>query len=164
MDFSHTHHFDADIDAVAAMLADESFSLTRGRAAGAEECDAIVDGTPDADFTVSIRRVVPASTIPQEFRGLVGRTLNVKYTEAWEAPADGERHGTFAMEIAGTPGHAAGTLQLVATDESTDLSLAGTVHVTVPLFGHVIEQAVAAAVGKAFDLELAAADEWLASR
>lgn len=164
MQTTHDHRFDAPVDEVARMLADPAFLHRRARAAGADSEDVVVDGDASGAFTVAIRRTVPASSIPTEFRGFVGRDLQVTYTEAWEGPEPGGRRGTFAVEIAGAPGHMAGELTLLAEEEATTFAARGNVHVTMPLFGAVIERAVADAVDKALTAELAAADAWLAER
>jgi len=165
MKIIHQHTFNASLDRVIAMLADEEFAAHRANSSGATDQDVLIDGTPDAAFTVLIRRVVPSSTIPAEFRSFVGKELNVKYTEAWEPPDEHEadRVATFAMEIAGAPGHVAGAIGLTPQGDTVEFLATGTVKVTVPLFGALIEKAVASTVEHGFASELAAADAWLAS-
>ena len=164
MDISHHHLFDAPIDVVAALFADPAYARARGSASGAGDGEALVDGTPSEGFSVAVRQAVPASSIPPEFRGFVGSDLTVRYTEVWEPESDGERPGTFAVEIIGAPGHAAGSLRLEADGDSTRFGAAGAVTVRIPLVGPMIEKAVGSAVLKALDAELALADEWLARR
>lgn len=161
MKFTHRHTFAADAETVIAMLASKDFSHHRAQASGSQEADAIVDGTVDQDFTVSIRRIVPATIIPEEFRSFVGSTLDVKYVEAWEPPGQESRIGTFVVDITGTPGRVTGALELTNTEDGSELFMAGDAKVSVPLFGHMIEKTVADAVLHAFKDELVAADEWL---
>lgn len=162
MDFTHLHTFAAPAHTVAALLADPDFANARGHGLPGATADAIVSGTVDDGFSVSIRRRVPASTIPAEFRSFVGSELDVRYTEAWEA-ADGDaRDGTFAVEIIGSPGHAAGKVRLEAEGDITRFAAVGRVEVRVPLVGPMIEKAVGGAVVKGLAAELAVADEWLA--
>jgi hypothetical protein len=149
---------------VIGLFADPEFAARRANAAGAQEGEAWVDGTADGEFTVSIRRVVPATSIPAEFRSFVGKDLHVRYTEVWQAPSPAvhDRVGTFAVEIVGAPGHAAGAVGLTAQGESTDFLATGEVKVSIPLFGGMVEKVVVDAVVKGLDQELAAADAWLA--
>jgi len=164
VEFIHQHHFAASVERVAAMLADEEFVRLRASAAGgapSDDGDVWVDGTAQGAFTVSIRRVVPASSIPKEFRSLVGNDLHVRYTEAWQEPSGDDRVGTFAVEIVGAPGHAAGALGLTPTADGCDFLATGEVKVQVPLFGAMVERAVKDAVVKGLDAELASADAWL---
>ncbi|MFW7413684.1 DUF2505 domain-containing protein [Demequina sp. SO4-18] len=164
MDILHTHDFAASPDDVSALFADESFARARGDSAGAAHADAIVDGTPATGFSVSVRQSVPASSIPSEFRSFVGSELNVRYTEVWDPATADARTGTFAVEIVGTPGHAAGSLRLDPDGDTTRFTADGSVSVRIPLVGPMIEKAVATAVVKALREELTTADEWLARR
>ena len=162
MKFTHNHTFAAPLDTVVAMLADPEFAARRARAAGAGEGEAWVDGTADGEFTISIRRVVPATSIPAEFRGFVGKDLHVRYTEVWQAPDREDRVGTFSVDIAGTPGHAAGAVGLTPRGDETDFLATGEVKVSIPLFGGMVEKVVVDAVIKGLDQELVSADAWLA--
>jgi hypothetical protein len=165
MRITYQHRFDAPIERVIAMLRDEGFARERARAAGAADADVVIDAADDGAFSVAIRRAVPASSIPSEFRSLVGSNLVVRYTEAWTAPAADVvgREGTFAVEVIGAPGHARGSLVLNPSGETTAFGLAGELEAKVPLVGAMVEKTVAAAIEKSLPLELAAADEWLAS-
>lgn len=163
MEITHRHVFDASLDQVMAMLADEDFARTRGRASGSATSEVLVDGTASDSFTVVIKRLVPSTSIPAEFRSFVGSDLTVRYTEAWEAPDGDDRVGTFALEIVGAPGHARGALGATPIAAGTEFLATGDVNVSVPLFGGMIERAVASAVSDGLAAELAAADEWLAN-
>jgi hypothetical protein len=145
------------------MLADETFAHRRAAASGTAEGEVWVDGTPATGFTVSIRRVVPATSIPAEFRSFVGNDLHVRYTEVWQAPSEADAIGTFSVEIVGAPGHAAGALGLAPSEAGTDFLATGEIKVTIPLFGGMIERVLADAVIKGLSQELSAADAWLAS-
>lgn len=161
MQFTHQHLFPAGLDRVVEMLADGGFARERARASGAEDSEAWVDGTADTAFTVGIRRVVPATSIPSEFRSVVGKDLHVRYTEAWEAPSGDDRVGTFAVEIVGAPGHVGGALGLTPSGDGTEFLATGEVKVSIPLFGSMVERAIMEAVLRGLTLELSAADEWL---
>ncbi len=167
MRITYEHRFDASVDEVMAMLSNEEFNAQRARASGADDCDVLVDTLDDGSFTVAIRRTIPATDIPQEFRSFVGGKLTVRYTEAW-APAERngdprDREGTFALEIPGTPGHARGAVVVKPISGGAAFGLAGDVDAPVPLIGAVVERAVASAIEQALPKELAAADAWLAS-
>lgn len=162
MDFTHRHDFTASATAVAALLADPDFANARGHGLEGATADVIVDGTVEDGFSVSIRRSVPASSIPSEFRSFVGSELDVRYTEVWEPAVGDGRDGTFAVEIIGSPGHANGNLRIEAHGDTTRFAAVGTIEVRVPLVGPMIERAVAGAVVKGLKAELAVADEWLA--
>lgn len=162
MDITHLHNFDAPLTVVAALFANEGFAQARAEGTGAVSADPIVAGDLDSGFSVSVRQSVPASSIPAEFRSFIGSDLDVRYTEAWEPQKDEARDGTFAVEILGAPGHAAGKLRIEADGEITRFAAVGAVKAGVPLIGAMIEKAVGSAVLKAMQHQLAIADEWLA--
>lgn len=169
MRITHKHLFRAPMERVIAMLQDEECARARASAAGAADAEVYIDTHTDGAFTVVIRRSVPSSSVPAEFRSLVGSDLAVRYTEAWLAPASvadagagAAREGTFALEIVGAPGHARGSLVLKATPEGVAFGLAGDVQAPVPLLGPVVEKVVVGAIEGTLPKELAAADAWLA--
>jgi len=166
MKIIHQHTFQTTLDRVIAMLADEEFAAVRANASGAAAQDILVDGEPTSAFTVLIRRTVPSSSIPAELRSFIGKELKVKYTEAWEPPhpQQVDRVGTFAMEIAGAPGHVAGAIGLTPGDGTVDFIATGDISVSVPLIGAIIERAISQTMEQGFVAELAAADKWLAER
>jgi len=155
------------MERVVAMLRNEECARLRAEAAGAVGADVMIDVQDDGSFTVVIRRAVPSSTLPSEFRALVGSELAVRYTEAWLAPATGDadaeasREGTFAVEVMGAPGHARGSLVLKPTAGGVAFGLAGDVQAQVPLVGPLVEKTVVQAIAGTLPKELAAADEWL---
>lgn len=161
MKFTHSHEFAASADRVYAMFADADFAARRADASGASGADVALTGSVAEGFQVSIRRTVPSSSIPQEFRSFVGSDLKVRYTEAWEAPRGDDYAGTFSVEIAGAPGHASGSLTLTDTHGGSVLDIAGDVTVKIPMFGSMIEKSLLKTVTESLDEELAAADEWL---
>ncbi len=165
MRITYQHRFDAPLSRVVTMLQDEDCARARAKAAGAADVDVIVDVLPDGAFTIAVRRTVQSASIPSEFRSLVGSELSVRYTEAWDAPSPGVegREGTFAMEIAGAPGHARGSLVLTPDGDATAFGLAGDVQAPVPLVGPLVEKTVVAAIEASLPRELEAADAWLRS-
>ncbi len=171
MRITYEHRFAAPLADVVAMMGDEDFGAIRSRASGAKDCEVFIDHDEDGSFTVVMRRTVLANAIPAEFRALVGSSLTVRYTEVWSAPeqggergARGDREGTFALEIPGTPGHARGAVVLRADGDGTAFGLAGDVQASVPIVGAMVERTIASAIENALPAELAAADAWLAAR
>ena len=166
MRITYQHRFSAPLEQVVAMFRDESYARERALAAGATDADIATDDFEDGAFTVAVRRTVPSTSIPSEFRSFISSELVVRYTEAWAAPTADEssREGTFAVEILGAPGHARGSLVLKADGDGTAFGIAGDLQANVPLVGALVEQAIGGAITKSLPLELAAADAWLASR
>jgi hypothetical protein len=158
---THKHEFEATLTDVSSMLTDPAFARERAAALGTEAQEVDIDAREDGTETVVLRARVPATSIPAEFRSLLGRDLTVTYTEVWEPLTDADRVGTFAVEIAGAPGHVSGAIGITARGATTELLATGDVIANVPLVGPMIERAVAGAVERAFTDQLSVADSWL---
>ncbi|MCA5892796.1 DUF2505 domain-containing protein [Isoptericola sp. NEAU-Y5] len=155
--------YPADADAVAAMLADESFVRWRAERAGPGRVEQVdVAGDPAGGFTVSVRRTLPTDLIPAQARPLVGDHLEVRQAEAWEGAASGPRVGTVAVEIAGTPVRVTGRVVLEQLpDGDTRQVYEVEVRASIPLFGATVADAAARAVRTTLEAEGAAGREWL---
>lgn len=157
-----TLHYDADVARVGRMLADHEFVEAKLRASGALSQHANVVGEPDRGFTVTTRREMPTDTIPPQFRGFVGSTLEVRHVEAWEPLVDGERKGSVVLEIVGAPVRFTGRLRLAADGDGTVVDVDGDLKASIPLFAAALEQAAADAVQGALEAEERAGRAWLA--
>jgi hypothetical protein len=157
--------YPADVDAVAAMLADESsvrWRASRSTAGGTVEA-ADVTGSVEHGFTVAMRRTLPVDTIPHQVRHLVGDEVEVRQIEAWEAPSGERRVGTVAFEIVGAPVRITGTVHLEPLpDGGTREVYDGDVHASVPLFASAVAEAAAGAARRTLESDAVAAREWLA--
>ncbi|WP_062317618.1 DUF2505 domain-containing protein [Demequina maris] len=162
MKITHAHRFDAPLPEVWAMLTDVGFGHARAAAMGTKALDVDVDAREDGSYAIALRADVPTTSIPPEMRAFLGRDLSVTYTEVWEPPTEEDRVGTFAVEIAGAPGHVSGAIGLTPEGEATEFLAAGDVTAHVPVIGAMIERAVADAVQRALTAQLEAADAWLA--
>lgn len=163
MNVSARARYEADLDRVSRMLADEEFVAAKVRASGAASQQVDVVGSADEAFTVTTRRQVPTTGIPAQFRSLVGSTLEVRQVEAWEPAVGGRRAGTVAVEVVGAPVRATGTLELTQQDDGTvTLRVDGEVKASLPLFGAAVEEATVGALQTALAAEERVAAAWLA--
>ncbi|GAA4416398.1 hypothetical protein GCM10023169_11210 [Georgenia halophila] len=140
MRFAATIAYPADVETVAAMLANEEFVTRKMSAAGAlrSSCDVARDG---AAFTVTTRADMPTTKIPSAFRSFVGESLEVTMVEAWGGPAaDGSRTSTLTLEINGVPVRVRGGQRLVPTPQGCEETYEGDVTASVPLMGRKIER------------------------
>lgn len=140
-----------DAHAAARLLADPEFVRETVRAAGATDEQVDVTGSPDAAFTVTSRRALPADQIPAHLRGFVGNRIDVRQVDAWEAPSDdGTRVGTVVVEIAGAPVRLTGRTTLASSGPgTTTATYDGDLKAAIPLFGSAVEQAAAGAIRSA---------------
>lgn len=158
-----TLHYDADVARVGRMLADTEFVEDKLRASGALSHHANIVGDLDRGFTVTTRREMPTDSIPAQFRGFVGSTLEVRHVEAWEPVVDGERKGSVVLEIVGAPVRFTGRLLLASDPGGGSLvTVDGDLKATLPIFAAALEQAAAQAVQGALDAEERAGAAWLA--
>lgn len=160
-----TLHYDADVARVGQMLADTEFVEDKLRASGALSHHANVVGEPDRGFTVTTRREMPTDSIPPQFRGFIGSTLEVRHVEAWEPPTEGGRKGSVVLEILGAPVRFTGRL-LLAPDEGggSVVEVDGELKASLPIFAAALEEAAGQAVREALDAEERAGTAWLARR
>src|SRR5690625_3683068 len=87
---------------VGAMLADPEYLRSRVTLGGARREQADVVGEAAGAFTATTRGRVPPTTIPQQVRGFVGDSLEIRQVEAWRAAdASGRRIGTGTGRAAG---------------------------------------------------------------
>ena len=164
MHLSAHARYAADLERVAAMLADEEFVAAKVRASGATSQQVDVVGAAEEAFTVTTRRHMPTTGIPAQFRPLVGASLEVRQVEAWEPPSGDGRRGTVVVEITGAPVRLTGTLRLQAADGVTTQDFEGELRASVPLFASAVEDATAEAVRSAIAAEERTAAAWLAAR
>ena len=159
--------YPASVDDVVGMLADESFVRWRAQrsAGGGTVEQADVTGSPEAGFTVAVRRTLPTDMIPAQVRPFVGAQLEVRQAEAWEAPTGARRVGTVALEITGAPVRVTGTVALEPLPQGGGVRQVydGEVRASVPLFGAVVAEAAADAVRTTLEAEGRAGREWLAN-
>ncbi|MCU1432271.1 MAG: hypothetical protein JWP95_1376 [Actinotalea sp.] len=162
MHLSARSSYEADLDRVGSMLADETFVEAKVRASGALSQQVDVVGTAAEGFTVTTRRHMPTTAIPAHLRSLVGASLEVRQVEAWEPAQGAHRRGTVVVEITGAPVRVTGTLSLAEEPPgTTTVTFDGELRASVPLFGSAVEDATADAVRAAMDAEERTARAWL---
>ncbi|MFP5335550.1 MAG: DUF2505 domain-containing protein [Actinomycetes bacterium] len=158
-----TIHYEATPDEVAAMLADPEFVERKLVATHAIRHEIDVTGDAAGAFTVTTRRTMPTSDLPDVAQKFVGESLDVRQVEAWEAPAaDGSRAGTLVVEIVGDPMRLTGTLRLAPDAGGTTETLAGDLKASVPIIGGKLEKAAEPAFMAAIRTEHRVGREWLA--
>jgi hypothetical protein len=159
-------NYPATVTQVGRMLADPEFAAFAAQQTTPDGKVEIVDiiGSAEAGFTATVRRKVPSSQIPSQFRALAGAELEVRQAEVWEPEANGQRHGTVALEILGTPLIMTGTVKLIPMpDGGTAQVYEGEIAANIPFFGSAIEKAAEQPVRVALALTQKAGQDWLSS-
>ncbi|MCW2528636.1 MAG: hypothetical protein JWM76_3496 [Pseudonocardiales bacterium] len=114
---------------------------------------------------ITTERQMPTDGFPDFLKSFVGSSLKVVQIDSWDAAAaDGSRHGTIDVSIAGTPLKFAGTLSLTAGGSGSLGVVDGDLKASVPLIGGKVEKAAAPAVMAAVRAEQETADHWFAEQ
>lgn len=135
MDLQTEYEFDADPDAVYAMLTDPEFVRRKSEDAGHSEISVDIDGG-----RIVCRRNV-AVDVPGALKKLLSPTNTVTQTDEWEDPVDGVRHGTWKVEIKGVPLSLSGAMELAAADGGGSIEvITGRIKASIPLLGGKLEK------------------------
>jgi Protein of unknown function (DUF2505) len=164
MKISATLDYAATPHEVFAMLADEAFQTRKCEATGALNHTVSISAQGDRTVIVSSRDL-PTDDFPAFVKSLVGDTLAITETQDWGPPgADGTRHGTLTVDIAGAPIDLDGKLSLAAAGHGSVESVQGDLKARIPIFGGQIEKAAAPAIESAINIEREIGQAWLATR
>jgi len=146
---------------VFVMLADEEFQKRKCVATGALRHSVSIRTQDDRTVIVSTREL-PSHHFPHFVRSMVGETLNVTETQDWgPSRADGTRHGTLTVEIAGAPVHLHATLSLAPCGPGSIENIEGDLKASIPFLGGKVEAAAAPAVMAAIRVEGETGSAWL---
>lgn len=166
MQFDVEIPLEATPEGVLAALSSENFVEYSTAELGATLTHATVTTTPEGDVTLSVRRTVPTSLIPQQARGLVGNNVEIRQVEAWSRPHEGvagPRYGTVAAEVVGAPAQVTGTVSVQPTSAGSQLVYSLQVRCVVPIVGAMVERAVAEGIRSALSGLGAALQDWIAN-
>lgn len=161
MQIADSIEYAAPVEDVFTMLTAEEFQTNKCRATGALNHHVAIEHNGTSAVIVT-KRTLPTAKFPEFVRGLVGETLLVIQRDTWQ-PADpaGNRAGTIAVEVEGTPIRLQGTLRLTATADGCREDIVGDMRCAIPLIGSRIEKAALPAVGSAIEAERRVGREWL---
>ncbi|WP_232676170.1 DUF2505 domain-containing protein [Nocardioides sp. R-C-SC26] len=154
---SHEMHYEAPIEAVAAMLADPAFREAVCRAQNATSTSATIEKRADGTH-VRIEQSQPAEGIPSFARKIAGSSIDIIQEEHWTTP----EQGTVTVTIPGKPGDMVGTARLAASGEGTIETVELTVTASIPLIGGKIEGLIADKLVRALKSEHRVGREYLA--
>ena len=158
-------HFDAAPAAVFAMLTDRRFQERVCTASGATEHQVTVEERAGGGATVTTRRVLPTTGMPDFVRSFAGQRLTITQRTTWSAvAADDGSTGTTEVEIAGAPVRLSARIGLAAEGAATVEDVAGDLTASVPLLGGRIERAAEPAVRSALRIEAEVGRDWLRER
>lgn len=149
---------------VFIMFADEEFQHRKCKATGALSHTVSITGQGERTLIVTTRQL-PSERFPHFVKSMVGDHLNVRETQDWGLTgADGIRHGTLTVDIAGAPVHLHGTLSLAPGGPGSVETIEGDLKARIPFLGGRVEEAAAPAVQSAIRVEGETGAVWLAEK
>lgn len=157
MKFRHALTYDAQPDAVFAMLSDPAF---REKVCAAQEVvSADVRLTPSGDgFELEMDQVQNTAGLPAIAKKIAGDTTEVTLKESWASST----RGTLDIITPGKPTTASGTITLAAAGSGTTETVELEIKVKVPLIGGKLEGLMAENVKNGMDVEHTVGAAWLA--
>jgi hypothetical protein len=159
-----THTYDAPIEVVQAMFADEDFIRAKYEGMGHRDVDLAECTRTDDGLVIRSTRVVEVD-LPGFAKRVMKPVNTMSQTDTWTTAADGGWQGTFAVDVQGAPVQLSGTMRLTpGADGATcthEVTMA--MDVKVPLVGgRVRDWAEKNDVPRTLAAEFAAGDAWLA--
>lgn len=160
--FTTTEQYDADMDAMWAMMSQREHYLRKFEACGATNVS-LTTFTADGDsITVVNERDVPAD-LPGFAKKIIGDTNHVTQTERWTRAGDS---ASCAIEIAvkNLPGGTTGTMSITPSGSGCTQTADLDIKIPVPLVGGRLEGLMHEQTGVQFAEEKAFKDSWLAEQ
>ena len=162
MDLRDTHTYDAPIERVLAMLADDEATVAKYEGMGHRDVQLLASQHDDDHLHVASSRVVDVD-LPGFARKVLKPTNTMRQTDDWTRHDDGTWAGTFAVEVDGAPVELSGVMALTPGGATTEHVVTITMNVKVPLIGgKIADWAGKNDVRRTLEAEFAFGDTWLA--
>lgn len=160
---TETMTFDAKCADVFTMMTDEAYVAEKISGTGGSE-PTISVVKQGSDVVVEAGRNLPAQ-VPSFMKSFVGDAIRVDEVDRW-SPADelGARTAQVAIDFAGTPANATGTLDLRPAGDGAEVVVNFEVKASVPLVGGKIEGVIVDQITRAIRKENEIGANWLAGK
>ncbi len=157
MDINTSAQFAADPFTVSAMMTDPTWWEDVYRRIGATTSNVTVTETG-----ISLDLALPA---PSQVKKFVGETMAAHQELSWDpAGPDGARTGTLVINPKGIPAKAIGHADLSVGGPGSVVTYTGEFTVSIPVVGRKLETTAGPYITRAFDVQQAAGDDYLAAR
>ena len=154
-----THHFDADVETVYALMSDPDFCMRKYADAGATDIQVDSDQRDDGPKLVSRRKLTV--DLPGFAKKVMQPTNTVVQTDEWSAAT---RSCRYTVEVQGVPSRIDGTVTLIEEGGGTRQEVEADVKVSIPLLGGKLEKFAVDNGIKALDHEAEFTAKELAAR
>jgi hypothetical protein len=129
-----SHVYPVPVEAVLAMLRDESATVDKYESMGHREVQ-ILELVADDDTL----RIVSSRLVDVELPGFAKKALKptntMKQTDEWHREGDGSWSGTFDVDVQGSPVHISGTMGLAPDADGSRHDVALDLQVKIPIIG-----------------------------
>ena len=155
------HVYSVPVDAVIAMLRDETATVERYESMGHRDVQ-ILEFAADDDTL----RIVSSRLVDVELPGFAKKALKptntMKQTDEWDRQPDGSWSGTFTVDVQGSPVHIDGTMALAPDTDGARHEVALDLQVKIPIIGGKVADWVGKNDGqRSLDAEFAFNDQRL---
>ena len=133
-----THHFDADVETVFALMSDPDFCTRKYADAGASDIQIDSDQGDNGPKLVSRRKLTV--DLPGFAKKVMQPTNTVVQTDEWSAADGGTRTCRYTVEVQGVPSRIDGTVTLTPDGGGTRQDVQAEVKVSIPLLGGKLEK------------------------
>ena len=134
MKIDGSHLYPVPVDAVIAMLRDESATVAKYESMGHRDVK-ILELTADDDSL----RIVSSRVVDVDLPGFAKKALKptntMQQTDEWHRQADGSWSGTFDVDVQGAPVHIDGTMALTPEADGARHEVTLDFQVKIPLVG-----------------------------
>jgi hypothetical protein len=145
---------------VYAVLTDEEFLRARLKQLGGKRSELTAFSPANGGIRYSLRQIIDAEHIPSVARALIRGDLVIERTESWTG-GDGEYGGTVEASVPGAPGSVDAVTSLLDTAGGSELVLAGTVKIDMPLVGGKLEDLIVKQLTALLRAEAQFTQDWL---
>ena len=156
-----SHVYSVPVDAVIAMLRDESATVDKYESMGHREVKILELAADDDTLRIVSTRLVDVD-LPGFAKKALKPTNTMKQTDEWRRQPDGSWSGTFDVDVQGAPVHIDGTMSLAAEAGGARHDVMLDFQVKIPIVGGKIADWAGKNEGrKTLDAEFAFNDQRL---
>jgi Protein of unknown function (DUF2505) len=147
---------------VLAAMTDAEYLRQRLAEIGGER-SALVSHTIDGGTSKAVmRQGIDARHLPGVVQRIAPGGVLIERTEIWQLAGEAPFSGTITATVDGMPGTLRATSGLRAVNtEQSELSISGSVRVSIPLVGGKVEEVIADQLGRLIDAEAQFTNRWL---
>lgn len=159
--FTNSDPYDADLDAMWAMISSKDYWTQKYESMGATNTQFDQFDAGDTALTVKTQRAVPAD-LPGFAKKIIGETNHVTQTEQWTRSGD-SAHCQITIAVKNVPGGTTGTMDMTTSGSGVVWDADFDIKISLPLVGGKLEGLMLDETRANFTTEKAFNDAWLAS-